>query len=205
MIPKWVFALGFGGVLLFLIGIQLIFAPPEVFQFSSDSIKEESNTAEKTFLSSSFPESAFTNAELGTIVLSSQMEVNQFFNTTLFPSEDLNIRVLKSLYSQKEAEKETPLISVYEFFPTQQNTVDHAYTVLKNFFSESLKDSVEAEVNETNTYGEHSFYINLGNEQKTVYLIVAHKNVLIGFEYPRAHHDAVRKVLQQYFGTVPAI
>ncbi|MEI7510744.1 MAG: hypothetical protein WCJ84_01160 [Candidatus Peregrinibacteria bacterium] len=203
MIPKWAFALGFGGIILFLIGVQLILAPPSVFRFSSNATEESTSGSDTAALQSHFPESAFSNTDLGEVVLSKQMEVNQFFNTTLFPSEQLNIRVLKSLYSQKKGTTISPLISVYEFFPTRDTTIDHAYLSLKGFFAESLKDSVEAEVNETNTYGEHSFYINLGNQEKTVYLVVAHKNELLGFEYPRASHESVKKVFQTYFGTVP--
>lgn len=49
-------------------------------------------------------------------------------------------------------------------------------------------------VNETNTYGDSSFYLNHKVKTKTVHLIIKKGSVIFAFEYPYANHERMKKL-----------
>jgi len=49
-------------------------------------------------------------------------------------------------------------------------------------------------MNETNSYGEASFYLNNRNRSDTVFLLIKFPDRTLGFEYPKANHETFEKL-----------
>jgi hypothetical protein len=65
------------------------------------------------------------------------------------------------------------------------STAKEAYTLIM----EKAKSDIEVNVNETNSYGESSFYINPTKATDQVYLVIRVRNYVYGFNYPKSNHQ----------------
>lgn len=84
--------------------------------------------------------------------------------------------------------------TVYETQTSNSIETFDAYQTLRGF----AEISEDGELNETNAYGEASFYFNHSTKTNTVFLTVQSKNTIFSFEYNPAYHAIIRTLLEKY-------
>jgi len=67
---------------------------------------------------------------------------------------------------------------------------DHSLTYdgLKQIITTNIANSPVWSMNETNSFGQRSFYLNNSNRAETVFVLIEFKTVVLGFEYPKSNH-----------------
>lgn len=75
-----------------------------------------------------------------------------------------------------------PLGYIYE--PDRSMTYDG----LKQMVATNIANSPVWSMNETNSFGQRSFYLNNSNRAETVFVLIEFKTVVLGFEYPKNNH-----------------
>lgn len=84
------------------------------------------------------------------------------------------------------------LAKVYVFRPNVTTEVGAVYDFLKERATSGLNMSV----NETNEFGQGSFYMNDATRATTAFLVVRIGGVVYGFSYPKAYHAQVKNLIQ---------
>jgi len=88
--------------------------------------------------------------------------------------------------------KEKPMVKVYVFTVGPNSDIANVYTALKTRAAEG----VDSEVNETNSYGVASFYLNDSKRQSTAFLVVEFSNLIYGFSYPKEYNPQVKNLVK---------
>ena len=67
---------------------------------------------------------------------------------------------------------------------------DHSMTYdgLKQMVATNIANSPVWSMNETNSFGQRSFYLNNSNRAETVFVLIEFKTIVLGFEYPKNNH-----------------
>ena len=200
--------IGFFLVLCSLALIEYLVSPPllyegntQLYEENRDDISidiEKKDLPQKNFLS------IFTSVGIKNVSLSHKKEVDHLFHFISVNDVDDSIRVLKTEYSQEnEIKNQKKILVAYEIFSTKPRTVFSTYEYLKRHIKEDFSHSIESRIIEDNIYGDKSFSIRLEEGQKTMYIVVAHRDRLLGFEYPidslGSRHESIEKVLLQIF------
>ena len=87
---------------------------------------------------------------------------------------------------------DTLLAKVYIIKIGANSPLDKVYQVLKVRGSEGL----DVEINETNEYGDSSFYINDTRRPNTAFLTVKVGDFIYGFSYPKEYHAQIKNLIQ---------
>lgn len=95
-----------------------------------------------------------------------------------------------SKYSVKSSDK--PLAKVYVFQIGPLSSLKEVYEVLKVRSTEGL----DMEVNETNTFGAGSFFINDVRRQNVAFLTVKIGSHIYGFSYPKEYHAQIKNLVK---------
>lgn len=102
---------------------------------------------------------------------------------------------LKTLYEEE-------YMKIHEF-TLYDNSLEKAYEIVKKNIENNLINNPEAKIVEVNQYGEKSFVIRLESNQKTMYLVLASGDRLLGIEYLLgenfSRHRSINTVLQTVF------
>lgn len=100
---------------------------------------------------------------------------------------------LKDLEVSKTAIRtsDSLLAKVYVFQVGGLTSVSEIYEVLKMRASEGL----DIEINETNEFGNASFYMNDSRRQDTTFLTVKIGSILYGFSYPKEYHPQMKNLI----------
>lgn len=83
------------------------------------------------------------------------------------------------------------IFSVYEIQNESEGLASDTYSFIQEKFLENL----EVEVNETNQYGDASFYVNHPKKQNMAFLFVEIDTTLYAFEYPRNNHNFITSLI----------
>ncbi len=90
---------------------------------------------------------------------------------------------------KKEISSEgTPLGIMYQLSPTT------GYDFAKSAILDRMASSPVWSMNETNSFGQASFYLNNRNRSDTVFILINFKSGVLGFEYPKANHATFEKL-----------
>lgn len=84
-----------------------------------------------------------------------------------------------------------PLGIIYEVDPSV------SYDAIKTSVREKVAASPVWQINETNSFGSQSFYLNNTNRIDTTFLVTEWNGHIIGFEYPRANHAKFQSLFEQ--------
>jgi len=79
------------------------------------------------------------------------------------------------------------LAKIYMLKAGPSTTIDSAYKVLKTRAAEGL----DTEINETNDFGDSSFYMNDTRRANTAFLTVKMRGLIFGFSYPKEYHKQI--------------
>jgi len=81
---------------------------------------------------------------------------------------------------------------IYVFTTGPSSQIDQLYEVLKARAAEGL----QTEINETNEFGNKSFYLNDKSRPSTAFLTVKVGSLLYAFSYPKEYHPQIRNLIQ---------
>ena len=150
---------------------------------------------------SDFEDQNFVSFTQNVLIREDQVRSAGFANAYL-ESEPHNGYLFKTIYlddlNDTEANKyiiknnETPVAKVYTFQFGPLSNVDSVYSILKTRATEGL----DIEINETNTFGEASFYMNDSRRQNVAFLAVKVGGVVYGFSYPKEYHPQVTNLVK---------
>jgi hypothetical protein len=107
---------------------------------------------------------------------------------TIYTDDLYDVTVKRIIIKSDEA----MFAKVYVLKTGPNSSIDEVYQVLKIRGAEGL----ELEINETNEYGDGSFYINDTRRPKTAFLTVRLGNLIYGFSYPKEYHPQVKNLIK---------
>ena len=89
-------------------------------------------------------------------------------------------------------------LNIYTFeFSTQQNI--NNYLALKKLFNNIKDDTIS--INETNEFGQKSFYINDAKNLTMISIIALNDKYLIGLEYSRENSETALIMIKKFFNS----
>jgi len=148
-----------------------------------------------------FESSNFKPSSLNVYLNQDQLKSAGFTNTTL-ETEDFDGFLYKTIYTQdlkdlkvfKNVIKsaDSILCKVYIIDIGPMNTPKDVYDTLKARGSEGL----DVEINETNAFGDSSFFMNDSRRQNVAFLTVRFGNLIYGFSYPKEYHPQVQNLIK---------
>lgn len=107
---------------------------------------------------------------------------------TIFTDDLYDVTVDKMVVKTKDA----MLAKIYMIKIGPNSSLDEVYQVLKVRAAEGLN----AEVNETNDFGDGSFYMNDSQRSTTAFLTVKIGSMIYGFSYPKEYHAQIKNLIQ---------
>ena len=145
---------------------------------TSSSTKKKNNETLTTALVQS---AGFSNTELTVVT----------FNGILF--ENLDLRDFKSvpIFQYALTHQNQALASFYEFRADSHLMSQEVYAYLK----ERSAQVIGAVVNETNQFGENSFYINFLEKPDQAFLVVKLQNNVYALTYQKEYHKLIKQLL----------
>ncbi|MBI2463766.1 hypothetical protein HYV57_02320 [Candidatus Peregrinibacteria bacterium] len=121
------------------------------------------------------------------------------FNGKLFQFIDLSAYGFENITKTNVFDGSDFRFSVYEIHSDHPTLAKEMYKLIQE---EASKNS-DISANETNQYGDQSFYINHSLKKQTVFLLVLMDSSVYAFEYPRSSHDVVKSILDSLKASIP--
>lgn len=114
------------------------------------------------------------------------------FSGKLFQLLDISKSRLESVGQYEVTENNVPAVSVIEMTCPDEIACLELYSLLQN----KTKPYIDLSLNETNAYGQRSFYINHSKKKDEAFLVVKIGRRLYGFAYVKFYHPEVKKLIQ---------
>ncbi len=152
----------------------------EVAEPTAPPIQEE-EPIESTITTNLLSGAGFLNSVLETVPFSGKLfqiiepagvDPQNIFKINIFEDKDFAATTYEIPFPEAKGAKE-----LYSYLKTQISAIP------------------EATINESNSFGEQSFYLNIASEKKTVFLVVQLKNSVFAFEYPHKSHSKIIKLI----------
>ncbi len=124
----------------------------------------------------------FTNATLDT------ESFDGFLYKTIYLQDLKDLKVFKNVIKSTDS----TLCKVYIIDVGPMNSPKDVYNTLKTRGSEGL----DIEINETNEFGDSSFFMNDSRRQNVAFLTVRFGNLIYGFSYPKEYHPQVKNLVK---------
>ena len=176
--------------------VNLVSEDPEEIIPIADTTEIEPVSGSSDFEDSafdSFPKNIFLRDEQvkSAGFVSAYMEIEKYDGSlykTIYTDDLYNVSVEKIVI--KSADVMFAKVYVLTFGP--KSRLEDVYQVLKTRGSEGL----DVEINETNEYGDGSFYMNDTKRPGTAFLTVKLGNLIYGFYYPKEYHPQVKNLIK---------
>lgn len=107
---------------------------------------------------------------------------------TIYTDDLYDVSVKKFIIKSDE----TMFAKVYILSTGPSSSISEVYKVLKIRGAEGL----ELEINETNQYGDGSFFINDSRRPNTAFLTFKLGNLIYGFSYPKEYHSQIKNLVK---------
>lgn len=149
---------------------------------------------------SDFESENYVNWNTNVYIRDDQIKSSGFVNATL-SSEPHNGFIFKTVYVDdlydlnvtktvvKDADMLLAKIYVLQVGPA--SSITEVYEVLKVRASEGL----DTEINETNEFGQGSFFMNDSKRSAVAFLTVKISNMVYSFSYPKEYHPQIRNLI----------
>jgi hypothetical protein len=112
---------------------------------------------------------------------------NGYLYKTIQIDDLFDVEVTKSVIRTEDS----LFAKVYVFTIGPNAVVSEVYQVLKMRGAEGL----DIELNETNEYGDGSFYMNDARRSSTAFLTVRFGELIYGFSYPKEYHSQIKNLI----------
>ena len=116
-----------------------------------------------------------------------QESTDGYLYKTIYIDDLYDVEVSKTVVRSNES----LFVKVYVFTVGPNSAVDEVYQVLKIRAAEGL----DVEVNETDEYGDGSFYMNDVRRGSVVFLTIRMGELIYGFSYPKEYHSQVMNLI----------
>ncbi|MFA6305544.1 MAG: hypothetical protein WC651_02330 [Candidatus Gracilibacteria bacterium] len=111
-----------------------------------------------------------------------------FLYKTIYVQDLKDLKIFKNVVNSADS----TLCKVYIIDVGPMSTPKDVYDTLKTRGAEGL----DIEINETNTFGDGSFYMNDSRRQNVAFLTVRFGNLIYGFSYPKEYHPQVQNLIK---------
>lgn len=116
----------------------------------------------------------------------------QQFNGKLFQLLDITKNPVDAVYLYQVSASDSPIVSITEIALRDEIRALQLYYLLQN----KTKTYIDLTLNETNAYGDRSFYINHAKKPDEAFLTVKIGNRLYSFAYVKSYHAQVKKLIE---------
>lgn len=156
---------------------------------------EESIVSEEHFDSSPLFVSAITERTMKQAGFSGVLKEEQF-NGKVFQLLDITKIPVTAINFYKILEDASSVASVAEIALPDEIRALQMYVLLQN----KTKTYIDLSLNETNAYGDRSFYINHSKKPDEAFLAVKIGKTIYAFAYVKTYHPQIKKLLQLLYG-----
>ena len=112
---------------------------------------------------------------------------NGFLYKTIYTGDLKDLDVKKYVIRTKTSF----LAKIYVLKAGPGSTIEDVYKVIKTRAAEGL----DTEINETNDFGENSFYMNDSRRGNTAFLTLKMRGLIFGFSYPKEYHTQIKNLI----------
>lgn len=113
------------------------------------------------------------------------------FNGVIFSQINLREYINNNHISYKTYENNEHAGDITEFIATDNYTIDTLYTSIKT----KIENQEGFEANETDQYGDRSFFANFDQDTNSVFLVVKLKTRLYTLHYPAKNHNKMKNLV----------
>lgn len=114
------------------------------------------------------------------------------FNGKVFELLDITRFPVEAISFYKILLDSGPVVSIVEIRLQDEIRALQIYSLLQN----KTKPYIDLSLNETNAYGERSFYINHAKKPNEAFLTIKIRNMIYGIAYVKVFHPEVKKLIQ---------
>ncbi|MBI2638038.1 hypothetical protein HYW83_00400 [Candidatus Peregrinibacteria bacterium] len=137
------------------------------------------------------PASSIVQAKISEAGFTGQLAEKQF-NGRVFQLLDITKNPVDAMSFYEITENGAPAVSITEIVLRDEIRALQLYVLLQN----KTKPYIDLTLNETNAYGDRSFYINHAKKTDEAFLTVKIGNRLYAFAYVKAYHSSIKKFIQ---------
>lgn len=116
----------------------------------------------------------------------------QQFNGKVFQLLDITKNPVDAVYLYQVSASGSPVVSITEIALRDEIRALQLYYLLQN----KTKTYIDLTLNETNAYGDRSFYINHAKKPDEAFLTVKIGSKLYAFAYVKSYHPQVKKLIE---------
>lgn len=114
------------------------------------------------------------------------------FNGKVFELLDITRFPVEAISFYKILLDAGPVVSIVEIRLQDEIRALQLYSLLQN----KTKPYIDLSLNETNAYGDRSFYINHAKKPNEAFLAIKIRNMIYGIAYVKVFHPEVKKLIQ---------
>ena len=119
----------------------------------------------------------------------------EFFNGKVFQLLDITKTPVDGISFYEITQEDAPVASIAEITLRDEIRALQLYILLQN----KTKPYIDLSLNETNAYGERSFYINHARKADEAFLVVKIGNRLYAFAYLKNYHLYIKSIINLLF------
>ena len=205
MSKKVIFAVLFSFSLL-LVVVEFFVNPPKTHKVSSVNLENndailagEDITQEEEPISAIYVNNkSFEDIGILDVNISNIALANILFKTAKLNTIKDGFRSISVVFKQGD----NVILKVIEFQPSETSSSSRIFNIVKSRVYQSIPISKRDKItiNQTNSFGEHSFYYNNKEEfPNMVFLVIKGKDKVLAFEYEQKRHDIVIKSINSLF------
>lgn len=135
--------------------------------------------------------SLITEERIRSAGFSGKFEEKQFSGKVFQLLDIMNIAV-EGVSFYQVSQEEVPVVSITEIALRDEIRALELYSLLQN----KTKPYIDLALNETNAYGDRSFYINHAKKPEEAFLTVKIGKLIYAFAYVKGYHPLVKKFVQ---------
>lgn len=137
------------------------------------------------------PASSITQPKIAQAGFTGQL-AEKHFNGRVFQLLDITKNPVDAISFYEITEGAASIVSVTEIVLRDEIRALQLYVLLQN----KTKPYIDLTLNETNAYGDRSFYINHAKKTDEAFLTVKIGNRIYAFAYVKAYHSEIKKLIQ---------
>jgi hypothetical protein len=194
------------GASAFFASMEYLINPPKTANISSekpsvvvpeaDSGSDEVVIIKKSAFIKNVNLSSFVDEGISDVQIKDLVDSDYYFRDILINKESGEFSASSAMYYQKE----TPIIKITEFHADKEMTSSNIFSKLKEGIQSQIGEEVDKlNINQTNTFGDHSFYYNNTDFADMVFLLAKKDDVILAFEYKKENHENLKKVIENIF------
>lgn len=195
-------------VSLFFVAMEFLLNPPKSSKVKNEQQVSTNNdnqtfsienqlTPPQPIFTSFITKEAFVKSEFNDVQLVKIERIDNFFKfINIKPNED-DFSVISAVFNKDD---ET-IATIFEFQPETEATTAKIFSTLFSKLRDNITEEQKEDINlnQTNSFGDHSFYFNNKQYEEMVFLVVKSADKILAFEYKKENHEKMQPVIKFYF------